>query len=106
MLRLETGWRTAFESGEPPMIMTLVNEILTIQAQQPPATTRPATPNPNPATNQELQDAARDLREAIRNNVRREIDAARAQAAAQATTPPPSPAFGRKFTIRGRDGTE
>ncbi len=97
------------------MIITYPSEILN-QQNQPPATTRPATPNPNPATKQELQDAARDFREAIRNNVRREIDAAtRAQAAqgptraqaAQAPTPPPNPdVTHRTFTIRGRDGAE
>jgi len=94
------------------MIITYPSEILN-QQNQPPATTRPATPNPNPATKQELQDAARDFREAIRNNVRREIDAAtRAQAAqgptraqaAQGATPAPN--VPHTFTIRGRDGTE
>jgi hypothetical protein len=88
------------------MTITSANEILTIQGN-PPATTRPASPNPNPATNQDLQNAARDLREAIRNNVRQEIEAARGQRAAQASTPPPSPDVPqRTFTIRGRDGSQ
>ena len=48
------------------------------------ATTRPTTTNQSPTTNQDLQNAARDLRDAIRNNVNQEIINARTQALAQA----------------------
>lgn len=89
------------------MTNSLSREILTTELQQPPATARPATPNQNPSTNQDLQNAAHDLREAIRNNVRQQIEAARAQRAAQAQTPPPAPDVGhRTFTIRGSDGRQ
>jgi hypothetical protein len=73
------------------------------------ATTRqapPANPNPNPSTDQDLQNAARELRDAIRNNVTTELGAAaRARAAAQGipASPPPSP---HTFTIRGPDGKQ
>lgn len=72
------------------------------------ATSRSTTPPPpqNPTTEQDLQTAARDLREAIRSNVRQEISAARARAAAdaQATTPVPPTAPVGPITIRGPDG--
>jgi len=55
-----------------------------IQGQGGGATTRPPATNQNPTTNQDLQNAARDLREAIRNNVNQEIINARTQALAQA----------------------
>lgn len=82
------------------------------------ATTRPATTqNPSTATNQDLQTATRNLRDAIRNNVQQEINAARIEVAAAqgaadgaqgqapvlAPTPPETP---RTFTIRGRNGIE
>lgn len=80
---------------------------LTIQG---PATTRPTTTNqnPNPTTSQDLQSAARELREQIRNNVQQEINAARAQTGARAGAPVPStpPATQRTFTIRGPDGSQ
>ena len=82
------------------------------------ATTRPATTQ-NPGTNQDLQNATRDLREQIRNNVQQQVNAARLEAAAakaaaqaagdvQITVPeaPTSPDGARTFTIRGRDGTQ
>ena len=74
------------------------------------ATTRPTTTNQNPTTNQDLQNAARELRDAIRNNVNQEIINARTQALAQAAaaqgargalTPPPSPG---DLVIRRPDG--
>ena len=75
------------------------------------ATTRPTPPqSPNPATDENLQTAARELRDAIRNNVRQEITAARARAAADAQTATPAapvpPTPPRPFTIRGPDGLQ
>jgi hypothetical protein len=78
---------------------------------QGPASTRPATTSQNPATRQDVQSAARDLRDAIRNNVNQEIIQAKAQAAAQAAlaqagqaTPPTPPTAPREITIQGPDG--
>lgn len=47
--------------------------------------TQASTPNPpaSPNTNQQLRDAAQQLREAIQNNVRQEVNQARAQVAAE-----------------------
>jgi hypothetical protein len=88
--------------------MNLASDILTIQRQGP-ATTRPTTTNQNPSTDQDLQNAARDLREEIRNNIQRELNAARARSSAQAegravpATPAP-PALPGQITIRRPDG--
>src|SRR5438094_5788223 len=86
------------------MTTAMVTNSLIIQGGNP-ATTRPATTTQSPTTSRDVQDAARDLREAIRNNVRREIDAAAAQPAAQATPAQPTPPFGpREITIQRPDG--
>ena len=76
-----------------------------------PATTRPATtPNATAGTDQDLQNAARDLRNEIRNNIQAEVNAARARSAAQAAqagpTQPPPPNEPRVFTFQGRGGTQ
>jgi hypothetical protein len=75
----------------------------TTQATSPP-------PAPSPAPEENLQTAAREFRDAIRNNVRQEITAARARAAAdaQAATPAPPlpPTSPRTITIRGSDGSQ
>ncbi len=86
--------------------MTTANVTTSLIIQDPrPATTPPATTSQNPTSSRDVQDAAQDLREAIRNNVRREIDAATAQAARQGTrmapTLPPQPG---QITIRRPDG--
>ncbi len=90
------------------MTTTIWSASLTIQDPAGRATTQ------NPATtNQDLQTATRDLRDAIRNNVQQEVNAARAEAAARAATaqvggpaPPTPPTGPRTITIRGRDGTQ
>src|SRR3954468_8619475 len=73
------------------------------------ATTRPAAPNQTQG-NQDVQQAARDLGDAIRNNLGQELIAAKAQAAAEAAaaqaghsipTPPPAPG---DLVIRRPDG--
>jgi hypothetical protein len=85
--------------------------IASMTVQQPGnATPRPATPDANAATDQDLQNAARDLRNEIRNNIQAEVNAARARSAAQAQArsadvAPPA-ADPRTFTIRGPDGTQ
>ena len=76
------------------------------------ATTPPATTSQSPNARQHVQDAARELREAIRNNIDQELIAAKAQAVARAAqadvdvqtgpTPPPLPS--REITIQGPDG--
>lgn len=79
----------------------------TTQAQNPPSTR-------SPANNEDLQQAARELREAIRSNVQQQLSAARdAQVAAQAAQGargaegvpvPPTAPTGPRFTIRRPDG--
>jgi hypothetical protein len=77
--------------------------------QEGAATARPATTqNPqNPTNTRNVQDAARDLREAIRNNIDQEIQAQKAEATGRAeakgTPAPPAPP-GREITIQGADG--
>ena len=78
------------------------------------ATTRPATAGQNPraTTDQDIQKAAQDLREAIRNNVNRELikanaqEQARAALAQDAATPAtPTPPFSPgDITIQRPDG--
>ena len=71
------------------------------------AAPRPATTSqaPTAADRRELQDAARTLREAIQDNVRQEINAARAGRDAQIPPVPPLPPENpQTITIRGRDG--
>ena len=73
------------------------------------AATPQSTPNQN-QSNQDLQQAARDLREAIRNNLSQQAIADKAQATAQAAaevarqgpTPPPGPG---DLVIRRPDGS-
>jgi hypothetical protein len=78
---------------------------VTIQQPIPRPTT---SQNPAPTTDRDLQNAAQELRDQIRNNVQQEINAARAQARAQAGTPvpPTQPTGPRTFTIRGADGRQ
>jgi hypothetical protein len=74
---------------------------------QPRATTPATTPSPTPPSNQDLQNPTREFRDAIRNNVQQEINAARAQAAArQGAMPPPTPGSAHNITIRGPDGRQ
>src|SRR5437868_8025908 len=77
------------------------------------ATTRPATTTQNPraTTDQDIQKAAQDLRQAIRENVNQELMKANAQEAARAAiaqgaTPvtPTPPALPGDFTIQRPDG--
>lgn len=85
------------------------------------ATHRPVTTqNPNPATNQELQAATRQFREALRNSIQQGIAAGRFNVAGQATTrglpqvpatlaTPATPATQdapRVITIQGKDGLQ
>jgi hypothetical protein len=95
---------------------------LTMQ-QGPPATTKPAmTPNPSPATKQDIQASGRDFGDAIRNSVQAEVNAALSQAAAGRAAAaaargqaqagpvlaptPPTPQEGRTFRITDRNGTQ
>jgi hypothetical protein len=85
-------------------------------AQGTRATTPPATTSQNPraTTDQDLQKAAQDLRDAVRNNVNQELLKANAQEAARAalaqqpatpTTPtPPAFPFPGDITIQRPDG--
>jgi hypothetical protein len=99
------------------MIMMIWITALAIQGGN--ATTRPATTqNPAPVAKKDIQAAARDFSEQIRNNVQQQINAARIDRAAAlaaqgeaaedqgepvvAPTPPAPP--GRVFTIQGPDG--
>jgi hypothetical protein len=76
------------------------------------ATNQPATTSQSPNARQNVQDAARELREAIRNNIDQELIAAKAQAVARAAqadvdmqAPPAPPAEpSRQITIQGPDG--
>jgi outer membrane murein-binding lipoprotein Lpp len=94
------------------MTTAIVTNSLIIQGTGQ-ATRAPATTNPSPTTNRDVQDAARELREAIRNNIDQEIIAQKAQAVARAAkgqaaqaqeglTPAMPP--GRQITIQGPDG--
>src|SRR2546422_8447808 len=85
--------------------MTVPTSSESLMLQQPPAKTGPATTRQNPPSSPDLQDAAQDLRQAIRRNVQREIDAAATQAIGPATPAAPArPAFPGHITIRGPDG--
>jgi hypothetical protein len=95
--------------------------MMTITIQGSNATTRPATTqNPNPATNQDIDRAARDFSEAIRNRVQQRVNEARIERAAQqgvsvevqggepvvAPAAPPEPGSQHVITIKGPRGTE
>ena len=85
--------------------MTMPTSSESLVLQQPQGATGPATTRQNPPSSRDLQDAAQDLRQAIRRNVQREIDAAAAQGTGPATPAPPArPAFRGHITIRGPDG--
>ena len=80
--------------------------IMTIQAASPVTQTRNGSQNPKATTDQDLQKAAQDIREAVRNNINQELIKARAQAGgggriAGQATPPPGPG---QVTIQGPDG--
>ncbi len=88
--------------------MTLMSSA-SLAVQQAAAAPRAATTSqaPSAASKQELQDAARSLREAIQKNVQQEINAATAGANAQIPAVPPMPPENpQTITIRGRDGTQ
>ena len=85
--------------------MTMPTSSESLVLQQPQGATGPATTRQNPPSSRDLQDAAQDLRQAIRRNVQREIDAAAAQTARPATPALPArPAFPGQITIRRPDG--
>src|SRR5512132_1364829 len=92
------------ESGELLMTTLTLGATLTIKQ----GSTRPTTSqNPGPTTDRDLQNAAQELREQIRNNIQREINGPRANAAAQAgPVPPTPPTTSRTITFRGRDGIQ
>lgn len=76
-----------------------------------PATTQTAPrQSQNPANPENVQVSPQDFRDAIRNNIRQEITAARARAAAEAQaanpTLPVPPTGPRTITIRGPDGSQ
>lgn len=85
--------------------------------QQDPQGQNPATTSQNPSTNRDLQQAAQDLRDAINNNVQRELQAATAREAAAAAraqaraaaqglpTVPPAPGVRGIEVFRGPNGT-
>jgi hypothetical protein len=71
------------------------------------ATTQTSPPsNATRPTDQELQNAARELRAAFKDNITAQVAAARAQAAAEAAQAavPVTPAAPHTITIRGPDG--
>src|SRR6266700_1888557 len=85
------------------MMTAMVRMNLLIQGAPPVTTSQPQR------TDQDLQSAARDLREAIRNNINAEVIRARAQGetrrASQATPAVPTPPSGPgEIVIRGQDG--
>ena len=93
------------------MTTAIVTNSLIIQGGGP-ATTQRTTTTQSPRTNRTVEDAARELREAIRDNLDQEIvaqkaeavdRAAQAQARAQIAPPPPLPPD-RQITIQGRNG--
>jgi hypothetical protein len=105
--------------------MTTISGVGLVMLQGTNASTRPTTTqNPNPATNQDVDRAARDLSEAIRNRVQERVNAARIERAVRqgvaggvaggvqsgepvlAPVPPvpPIPGEPRVFTIQGPDG--
>src|SRR4051794_1974814 len=97
------------------MTIPILSTSLIIQGGGAQATHRPATTSQNPSTNRDVQDAARELREAIRNNIDQEIIAQKAQAVARAAqsaalaqgagpAPPAPPDAPREITIQGADG--
>src|SRR6266704_4651522 len=85
--------------------MTTANVATSLIIQDHPPATTQATPTQNPTSSRDVQDAAQDLRNAIRSSVQREIDAAAAQAPERATPAPPArPAMPGQITIRRPDG--
>lgn len=82
---------------------------LLIQGGNPATQTSPPQTQ-NPANPENVQVSPQDFRDAIRNNIRQEITAARARAAAdaQAANPnlPVPPTGPRTITIRGPDGSQ
>ena len=82
---------------------------LVIQSGTQTPSQAPPPQSPNPANENQVFDA-REFRDAIRNNIRQEITAARARAAADAQgsnqVPPVPPTGPRTITIRGPDGSQ
>lgn len=100
-------------------MMTMISSMDLIVIQGTNASTRPATTQaPNAAANQDIDRAARDFSDAIRNRVQQRVNEARLERAVQqggvsvnvqgdpviAPTPPTPPAEPRVFTIQGPDG--
>src|SRR5437870_1400668 len=89
------------------MTTAMLKTSLIIQGEKPTQTTTQSQ-----QTSQDVQTAARDLREAIRNNINAELNKAgvqrrgAAQSGSQATTPtaPTPPASQREITIQRPDG--
>src|SRR5438552_17671397 len=85
--------------------MTTANVTTSLIIQRPgPATTRQAAPSQNPHSSRDVQDAAHDLRDAIRSNIQREIDAATAQGTQDRPLAPTRPPTPGQITIRRPDG--
>lgn len=90
-----------------PMMTPTWSMTLTMQGTQAPATT-----SQKPTTDQDLRQAAQELKDAFRGNINQELIKARAQATAaqalagQGPDAPVPPAGRREFTIRGPNGEE
>src|SRR6266568_2234174 len=84
--------------------MTTANVATSLIIQDHPPATTQATPTRNPTSSRDVQDAAQDLREAIRSNVQGQINAAAAQARRATPAPPAFPAVPGQITIRRPDG--
>ena len=91
------------------MTTAMLKTSLMIQGAAP--VKAPQTTTQSQTTNQDVQTAARDLREAIRNNINAELNKAGVQgggsrSGSQATTPsaPTPPTSPREITIQGPDG--
>ena len=117
-MRMFPSARVPLPNQVSHIMMTTISSMDLLVIQGSNASTRPATTqNPNPATNQDIDRAARDFSEAIRNRVQERVNEARIQRAAQkgvtvnvqgdpvvAPTPPAEPVSPRVFTIQGPDG--
>ena len=99
--------RARTHRSEITMTTTIVSVGLTLQAG---SASRPATATQRPTSDQDVQSAAGDLREAIRQNLSQQAIHIRAQAAAQAAAAqaadgaPPAPAAPGQIRIQRPDG--